>query len=93
MTIVQTEEVFLPSLPGEREEVKKAIQEAAGSMSRVDAERDFQKEIYDTLKVKFGLPPKYLRKLAVAYHKQSFTQITSENDTFETLFQSLFTVE
>jgi glutathione S-transferase len=80
---------FLPSDPEQRRAIKAAIQEAVDSMVRADAERAFQKEVFDNLKDKFAIAPKQARKYARAQHKDTFAKILAEAEELANMRETL----
>ena len=55
-------------------------------MTRVDGERDFQKEAIVEVAKKLNLEKKYVRKLARIYHKNNLNEVKQENEDVETLY-------
>jgi hypothetical protein len=81
--------IIIPSSIEDRKKIKDAVEEMSNSMVRVSAERDFQKDVCDRIKDEVGLAPKYLKKLATVYHKQTFVNVQEENESFETLYEEI----
>lgn len=77
------------SNPQDQKRLVGAMKELSNSMTRVEAERDFQKEAIDSVAEELGLEKKYIRKLATIYHKQNMTQFKQENEEVETLYEIL----
>ena len=74
----------------DRKKVANAIQEISNSMTRIDAEKDLIKDIVDQTSEKFELDKKHLRKLATIYHKQNLTEVKTDFDEIENLYQEIF---
>ena len=74
----------------EKKKLKGAIEELSNSMTRVDAEKDLQKDIIQTAFDDTGVDKKYIRKLATIYHKQNLVEVQSENDEVQNLYEDLF---
>lgn len=74
----------------EKKKLKGAIEELSNSMTRVDAEKDLQKDIIQTAFDNTGVDKKYIRKLATIYHKQNLVEVQSENDEVQNLYEDLF---
>ena len=68
------------SSPEDRKRLLNAIKEIDNSMTRVAAERDFQKDAINTVADELDLEKKYVRKLASIYHKQNLSQIQQETE-------------
>ena len=59
-------------------------------MTRVDAEKELQRDIIQVTFENEGFDKKKLRKLATMYHKQNATEVRTEaEDVFE-LYEELF---
>jgi archaellum component FlaC len=68
------------SNPEDRKKLLNAIKEIDNSMTRVAAERDFQKDAINTVADELELEKKYVRKLASIYHKQNLSQVQQETE-------------
>lgn len=76
-------------LDSDKQKTKDAVIELSNSMLRQDAERDLQKDICNRIKDEVGLEPKYLKRMAKVYHKQNFSEVRSEHEEFETLYEEV----
>lgn len=81
--------ITLPSSEADKKKIKDAVVEFSNSILRQESERDLQKDICNRIKDEIGLEPKYLKQLAKVYHKQNFSEVRSENDEFETLYEEV----
>ena len=77
------------SNPADREKLLASIKEMSNSMTRVDAEKDFQKDIIDKVNDDLGLEKKYVRKLAAIYHRQNFTTVQQEQEELQELYEAI----
>ena len=68
------------SNPEDRKKLLNAIKEIDNSMTRVAAERDFQKDAINNVAGELDLEKKYVRKLAAIYHKQNLSQVQQETE-------------
>jgi archaellum component FlaC len=82
-------DVIVPSNPEDLKRIKDAMQEISNSFTRIEAEKDFQKEALVSLEEDVGIPKKYLRKMARIYHKQNMNQIKSEMETIDFLLEKV----
>lgn len=82
-------DVIIPSSPADRKRIKGAMEEISNSFTRIQAERDFQKDALQSLEEDVGIPKKYLRKLARVYHQQNMTQLMNEMETIDTLLDAV----
>ena len=82
--------ISLTNLPQDSQKrVKQSIVEIEGSLTRIAAERDLQKEILDKLEQDLGVNKKLVRRIARAYFKGNFNIETVENDEFETAYKQI----
>ena len=58
-------------------------------MTRIEAERDFINETLASLQEDFELPKKYMRKVAVTYHKQNLNKVKEEFSDIEDLYAAV----
>jgi cyanate lyase len=75
------------SSPEDRKKLLNAVIELSNSMTRVDAERDFQKDAVNAITEELDLQKKYVRKVARIYHKQNITDVKIENEEVEELYE------
>ena len=75
------------SNPKDRERLLNAIKEIDNSLTRVSAERDFQKDAITSVAEELDLEKKYVRKLASIYHKQNLSQIQQESEEVFELYE------
>ena len=75
--------------PEQRKVILDAMKEWSNSATRIDAEKDFQKNIIDDLADNVDIEKKYLNKLATMYHKQNFAQFQQEKEEIEELYESV----
>lgn len=68
----------------DKEKILGCLQEISNSLTRIEAERDFIKEVLQRMQDEFELPKKLSRKLARTYHKRNFEEeVASQNDFVE----------
>lgn len=77
------------SNPADREKLLKVIQELDNSMTRVDAERDFQKEAIEEICEELDIEKKYVRRVARIYHKQNYSLVQQEQEEVEQLYETV----
>lgn len=77
--------------PNDRKIILDAMSEFSNSCTRVEAEKDLQKNIIVDLSDKVGIDKKYLNKLASMFHNQSFQQFQTEREEIEELYESVVT--
>lgn len=79
-----------PTDPKVLKKLENGIKELSDSKIRVEAEKSLQKDIVDTLETDCDVPKKYINKMATAYHKQTISEMSSEFEEFEILYDSVF---
>jgi hypothetical protein len=77
------QDVVLPSSPEDRKKIREALQEMSNSFLRIDAEKDLIKEAINMVSEKYGLPKKFVRKLAVTFHKDTLNDQVQDVSTLE----------
>jgi len=75
------------SNPKDRAKLLDGIKEMSNSMTRVDAEKDFQKDVIARLADELDLEKKHIRKLARIYHKQNFNTVQQEQEELVELYE------
>jgi hypothetical protein len=73
--------------------IKSAIDEVNVSQTKIDFEKQLQKEIIDVAFDNFKIPKKILAKMAKVKYKQSFATEVSEQKEFEALFEVISEVK
>lgn len=84
-----TTDVIVPSNPEDLKRIKDAMQEISNSFTRIESEKDFQKDALAALEEDVGIPKKYLRKMSRIYHKQNMNQLKSEMETIDFLLEKV----
>ena len=85
-----TNEVIIPSSPEDLKALKGFVTEMANSLTRMDSEREFQKDAVDEAAETYNLPKTMLKRMAVQYHKNTFDKVVSESEDFQELYESVF---
>jgi len=83
--------IIIPSDPQSKQTLLNALKEISDSMTRVEAEKSLMKEIIDEVSDKVEVPKKYLRKMANIYHKQNLSEVRTEMDDVEALYEAVTT--
>ena len=80
--------IIIPSSESDKQKIKDAMKEISNAMTRIDSEKDFIKEAINDLSDTVQIPKKYLNKMARIYHKQNLSEVKTEMDDIETLYES-----
>lgn len=75
--------------PADKKKLIDALKEMSTSMSRVEAERDLQKNLRKDICDELDLNKKVFSKLAKTYHKQNFSEEQEVHEEFENLYESV----
>lgn len=90
MSIVQTSQINFPNDPATLKTIKDALFEISASMTRVEGEKDFQKEALSDLAEKTEVPKKYLGKMANLYHRQNKSEVEGDQELVSELYDAVF---
>jgi hypothetical protein len=81
---------MLPTLdPNQKLKLEGALKDMSISLTRIEAERDLQKNIKNDICEELSLNAKVFAKLAKTYHKQNFSEEVATHDEFETLYEAV----
>jgi len=77
------------SNPADRKKLLDCVQELSNSMLRAEAEKSLQKEAIGDIAEDLDIPKKYIAKIAAIYHKQNYSQVQSELDDINALYEAI----
>jgi len=80
---------MIPSSPADRKAIFDCMKEISGSMTRIDAERDFIRESINSICDAQNLNKKTFRRMVKTYYKQNFNSEVEAHEEFETLYQTI----
>lgn len=75
--------------PEDKKKLVNALKEMSASMTRVEAERDLQKNLKKDICSELDLSKKVFSKLAKTYHKGNFPEEREVHTEFETLYETV----
>lgn len=90
MSIIQTDAFIMPNDPATIKKIKDAIHELSASYTRVEGEKDFQKEALTELSKETDIPKKHLAKSAKLFHKSNKDAVVAENESSFELYDRIF---
>ena len=73
----------------QRKELKEAIVQMNDSMTRVAAERDYQKETINNISDKTGVDKKIIRRMSKVYFRANYSEEQEENRQFEEFYDGV----
>lgn len=85
-------EIVIPSNPADREKIRKVLVDVSNEMTLVDAHRYSIKENLKAMAEEFGLPIKFVNKMAKTYYKDTFDKDTHETDEYVKLYEAILVV-
>ncbi len=88
--IIETNQIIMPNDPVVLKAIKDAMQEASAAFTRVEAEKDFLKELFSNLADGSELPKAYLVKMAKIYHKQNMAAVSVDQENIVELYEKVF---
>ena len=83
------QEVIMNLTPNDKLKLEGALKDMSTSMTRVEAERDLQKNVIGDICEELNLNKKVFRKLAKVYHKQNFDDEVNTHHEFEKLYETV----
>lgn len=86
-------DLVIPSSPSDRQKLKQILRDMTDCMTRMDAERDTIKELAEAAEESFEIPKKLINKLARTLHKSNLTEIVSDTENLEFLYETLIATE
>ena len=75
--------------PNDKLKLEHTLKDMSTSFTRVEAERDLQKNIINDICEELTLHKKVFRKLAKVYHKQNFADEVATHQEFENLYEEV----
>lgn len=87
MSTVEEPEIIVPSSPADRKALQDAIIEMNKSLNRIVGEQDYITETLKSLKEKYKIDTKWLRKMLTDFHKDQFDKTVKEADEYAELFE------
>ena len=82
--------IIVPSCPKDRKEIRQVIEQISNSTSRIEAEKEYQKEAFKELSERFELEQKFLKKMARDYHKNAYKKVMGEVEDYSLLYENIF---
>ena len=79
----------VPSSPADRQKFKLMLVEMTKCLQKIDDERESIKEIANSAQEQFSVKKKLVSKLARTMYKRNYADLQSENDDFESLYETL----
>ena len=65
------------------------MREFSDVKTMMESQKEVMKEIVNYLYEELAIPKKMIRKMGVVYHKKNFSEVTAENEEFETLYEGI----
>lgn len=87
--MADTAGIVIPTNPEDLKKIKAALVEISDAMTMIESQRAYIKDSVDMVVEKFDLPGKFVRKMAVAFHAQTFQSQIAEMEDFEALYETV----
>ena len=71
----------------EKDHLRAIMRDLNDSMTRAESEKEYQKEMIDTVCEKLNLDKKIVRRIAKTYFKANYYQVHEENETFDEFYE------
>lgn len=81
--------VTIPSDPKVRKAILDVIKDISDQWLKIEGFKSYIKEAIDGASEKHEIPKKYIRKLAKAYHTQTFEREMGEMEDFSALYEAI----
>ncbi len=81
--------VILPSSDADKQRIKGCVEEIANAMTMIQAQKDFIKEAVASCAEEVEVDKKYLRKLASIHYKHNLSEVLTEVEDVEALYESV----
>lgn len=88
--IIDTKQINIPNDPIVQKKIKDAIAEASFSYTRIEAEKDFLKELFADLSKETELPKSFLIKISKINHAQNFNEVSADQESVQELYCKIF---
>jgi len=75
--------------PDDKQKIQNILTEISNSMTRTEAEADYIKECLLRMEDEFGLPKKYMRKVARIFHKQNISEEQANFEEVSDIYESI----
>lgn len=83
-------DIIVPTTQKDLKAINAVMEEVSNSMTRMESEKDYQKEAFDELQEKYGIKAKHFRRMASDYHKDQFDKKVGEMEDYQSLYESVF---
>ena len=80
---------IIPTNPEDLRKMKGMIVEMTNCLQRIEDEKEHMKDIADAGEEKFAIKKKYLNKLARVMFKHNYSDLQTENEHFEYLYEAV----
>lgn len=82
-------DTIIPTDPEALRAMKSMVVEMTDCLQRIEGEKEQMKDIAEACEEKFGIQKKYMSKLARVMFKHNYTDLQSENEHFEFLYEAV----
>lgn len=83
------QELIIPSDPAIRKKIRDAVQEASAQLQMIDDRKAAIKDIAELVETDYQVPKKTFNRIVKAFHKQIYTDMVAEDETFQVLYENI----
>lgn len=84
-----TDNTIIPTNPEDLRQLKSMVVEMTNCLHRIDDEKEQMKDIAAACEEKFSIQKKHLNKLARVMYKHNYSDLQTENEHFEDLYEAV----
>lgn len=77
------------SNPADRKKLLDCLKECSNSLTRIEGERDYIKEVVTDIAKQLQLPKRIMNKMVKVYHKQNYDEEVATQEQFEQLYETV----
>lgn len=82
-------DTIIPTNPADLQTMKSMVVEMTNCLQRIEDEKEQMKDIAEACEEKFGIQKKYMSKLARVMFKHNYSDLQTENEHFEYLYEAV----
>lgn len=90
--MIKIARINMPDEEG-KEAIRKNLKTISNEMTMIEAHRETIKETIKALAEKYEIPARLLRKMAGAYHRQTFDAEKQDMEDFEDMYEAVMITE
>ena len=89
MSAADLAQVIVPTNPEDLKKIKAALTQISDTMTIIEGHRGVISDDLKSISETYDLPAKFVRKMARAYHTQTFKKEVQEMEDFQVLYEQV----